>query len=271
MRSAAVFGLACIAIAPDALSQTTKVFSETTTLSTNGIWRTLGAEDGTVKGCAVQAGVSGGKFTIGGVTDRQGVLTLSLSKSTWNIPNLPVPIVLTFADGEVIRLSGSGVGTRIAADVPPDTVKPLIHYFTAESSAILTLPEGRESPWHLDLHGTTPATLAMAQCIDAANLVLPAPFRRPITPVQPSPPDDLETAAPSTKGTQAHDQVSGPDAPTSPERAVVPALPDTAIGHSGIGENGQAESIVPAPPETSPATSPRSKATVLAWTSLLPR
>ncbi len=222
--------MAGMAVSPAALA-------ETTTLSTNGSWLTLGADDGTVKGCAVQTGVNGGKFTIGGATDRQGILTVSLSKSTWTIPNLPVPIVLTFANGEIVRLSGKGIDTRISADVPEDTVKPLIHYFTAESSAVLTLPEGREAPWHLDLHGTTPATLAMVQCIDAAQLVLPAPFRKPIPPVQPPSPDHLVSAAPLPDATQPQSSVNEPAASTPPESAVAPSVPsakqDASVGDWG--------------------------------------
>ena len=85
MRSAALLTLLGIGVSPAA-------FAETTTLSTNDSWLTLGADDGTVKGCSVQTGVNGGKLTLGGATDRQGILTLSLSKSTWTIPNFQCPL-----------------------------------------------------------------------------------------------------------------------------------------------------------------------------------
>ncbi len=196
MRSAAVFSIVCVTVSPAAMA-------DTTALSRNGAWLTLGSDNGAVKGCAVQTEVNGGKFALGGVTDRQGVLTLTLTKATWTIPELPVPLVFTFASGGVMRLSARGVNTTITADIPVAAVKVLIHRFTAESSVDLTFPEGREADWRLDLHGTTPATLAMAECIDAAQLVLPSPFRKPNPPAPPSPstqitPDEGETSHPQS-------------------------------------------------------------------------
>ncbi len=245
MRLAAVIAFAFVAISRPALG-------ETTTFSTNDSWLTLGADDGTVKGCAVQTGVNGGKFTLGGSTDRQGTLTLSLFKSTWTIPNVPVPIVLTFADGNVTRLSGTGVGTRIAADFPEASVKSFIHQFTAEGSATLTLPEGREPPWHLDLHGTTPATLAMAQCIDATQLELPAPFRKPIPLIQTLSPDQPTPAAASPEQTQSPAPAPAPPDP-APSRGVVSPDVSNATTASSTGRSS-ADAVSEAAPIDSART-----------------
>jgi hypothetical protein len=178
-------------------------------LAVNGAWTTLEDVASQTKMCGIQIAANGGKFTVFGTSDRQGVLRIGLLKSAWHINGIPVPIVIKFADDSTFNFTGYGSGQTIRADVPDSQVKSFIHHLTADDEATLTLPEGNEAPWALDLSGTTPAVVAMAPCIDAAQIVLPPPLRPP------QPIETTSSALPSPggagKSSQPSDENSQPN------------------------------------------------------------
>jgi hypothetical protein len=157
-------------------------------IAANGQWTTLEDMGTPRKACGVQAASNGGTFLLSGASDRAGVLRLSLHKPTWQIPDLSVPVVLSFSGGVVLKLIGTGKQATIRVDMRDAAVKSLIHELTVNSAVTMTLPEGHEPPWQLDLTGTTPTVLAMARCLEAQQIWLPPPFAEQSAPAAaPSP------------------------------------------------------------------------------------
>ena len=180
-------------------------------IATGGIWTASGDTTGPVKACGVKADVAGGTLLLYGRSDRPDTLRLTLRKTAWRIPNLTVPVTVSFAAGPDFQFVGKGTGATIRADVPAAEIRSFIHHFTADDDATLVLPNGHEPPWHLDLHGTTPTIEAMARCLEAAQIWLPPPFSQPPSatapgadaagtapPVQPTPPSPREWVNPDT-------------------------------------------------------------------------
>ena len=209
-------------------------------LAVNGAWTTLEDSASPTKMCGIQIAANGGRFTVFGTSDQQGVLRLGLRKSIWHINGAIVPIAIRFADDVAFNFTGFGSGQTIRADIPAWEVKSFIHHLTADDQAILTLPEGHEAPWKMDLHGTTPATLALGQCVDATRINLPPPFRAPqpfvaqTTPVA-APPDAL------TSPSNAQSLPASPSIPADKTAAIaVPSdnVPADTADHNDAGSTG---------------------------------
>ena len=221
--------------------------AEVTPVASSGDWTTFSDKGTTAGVCGVQANVNGGKFTLWGTTDRQGVLRLSLFKPTWSISDISVPVVLSFSGGATIKLNGAAKDTTIRFDIPGDSVKPLLHYFTAQDQMTVTFPDGRDSPWVLNLKGTTPTVLAIAQCIDAVQLILPPPFRAP----QPLNPDSSKPSADFVQPSQT------PTAPAvSPIVSPAPApAPEPTQSSPDTTDTPVPSRAVAAPAAAEPSTS----------------
>jgi hypothetical protein len=210
-------------------------------VATGGQWTALADTVSPVKNCSVQAAIGGGRFTLFGASDRGGVLRLNLYKSSWQIKGINVPIELSFPGGVTFNFLGVGTQSIISAEIPTAEVKSFLHQFTADASATMTLPEGREPPWQLDLTGTTPTIAAMARCLETAEIWLPLPFAQqptstlplsgaaqappvvatiaPTVPadrpiIQPSPPADIEPVPEGQVPVQDHAFVQ-PSSPTT--------------------------------------------------------
>jgi hypothetical protein len=168
-----------LAAAPVLLAAIACARADPVVIAANGLWTAVEDISTSRKACGVQALINGGTFLLSGANDRPGVLRLSLHKPTWQIPNLGVPVVLTFSDGFVFNLVGTGKQDTIRVDLRDLAIKALIHEFTAKDWVTAALPGGREAPWQLDLVGTTPTIRAMARCLDAAQILLPPPFAQP--------------------------------------------------------------------------------------------
>ena len=139
-------------------------------------WTAIGDAVSTSKLCGVETTINGGRLLLYGGSEKPTTLRLLLHKDLWHIPDLSVPVVVAFADGASFTWFARGSGSDIAADVPETDVRDFIHHFTADREARLTLPNGRELPWTLDLRGTSPTIGAMAKCLETARLWLPLPF-----------------------------------------------------------------------------------------------
>jgi hypothetical protein len=205
-------------------------------LAVNGAWTTLEDSASPTKMCGIQIAANGGRFTVFGTSDQQGVLRLGLRKSSWKINGAAVPIVIKFADDVVFNFNGIGSGQTIRADIPAWEVKSFIHHLTADDQAILTLPEGHEAPWRMDLRGTTPATLALGQCVDTTQIKLPPPFRAPqpvvaqTTPVAASPDANIGLSnTPTLLASQ----------PVSPDQAAAIAIPSDTVPAEPANHNDE--------------------------------
>jgi hypothetical protein len=141
-------------------------------IAINGAWTTLEDVASETKMCGIQIAANGGLFTVFGASDWPGILRVGLRKPEWHIPGVAVPIVIKFADDVTFDFTGYGSGPTIRAGIPGSQVKLFIHYLTADDEATLTLPEGHEAPWRMDLHGTTPATPERVNDFDTAGLVI---------------------------------------------------------------------------------------------------
>ncbi len=139
-------------------------------------WTAIGDAVSTSKLCGVETSINGGRLLLYGGSEKPTTLRLLLHKDSWHIPDLSVPVVIAFAGGQTFSLSALGNGSDIAGDVPWADVRDFVHHFTADREARLTLPNGRELPWTLDLRGTSPTIEAMAKCLETAGLYLPLPF-----------------------------------------------------------------------------------------------
>lgn len=142
-------------------------------------WTTREDTAGASKFCGVETSTNGGTLLLYGGSEKPTTLRLLLHKSLWHIPGLVVPVVIAFTDGPTFTFDAQGSGADIAADVPVQDVRDFIHHFTADQQATLTLQNGRELPWTLDLRGTSPTVTAMAKCLETAQLWLPPPFTQP--------------------------------------------------------------------------------------------
>ncbi len=142
-------------------------------------WTTSEDIEGARKFCGVGTSLAGGTLLLYGSSLKPTTLQLLLHKSLWHIPGLVVPVIIAFADGPTFTFDAQGSGADIAADIPVQDVRDFIHHFTADQQATLTLQNGRELPWTLDLRGTSPTITAMAKCLEVAGLWLPPPFTQP--------------------------------------------------------------------------------------------
>ncbi len=142
-------------------------------------WTTRQDIEGAGKLCGVGASINGGTLLLFGGSEKPATLRLLLHKNLWHIPGLTVPVIIAFTDGPTFTFQAQGSGADIAADIPAQDVHDFIHHFTADRQATLTLENGRELPWTLDLRGTSPTITAMAKCLEAAQLWLPPPFTQP--------------------------------------------------------------------------------------------
>ena len=142
-------------------------------------WVTREYIAGPRKLCGVEASVNGGTLLLYGGSEKPSTLRLLLHKDLWRIPDLIVPVIIAFTDGPTFTFEAQGSGADIAADIPVQDVRDFIHQFTADQQATLTLRNGRELPWTVDLRGTSPTITAMAKCLEVAELWLPPPFTQP--------------------------------------------------------------------------------------------
>ena len=99
-------------------------------LTSAGIWTTAGDTVSEQKSCGVSADVGGGLFALFGRSDRPSTLRLALTKQSWNIPDITVPIALSFDGGVTFNFIGTGHQSEIHADIPDADVKALAHHFT---------------------------------------------------------------------------------------------------------------------------------------------
>ena len=139
-------------------------------------WTAIGDAVSTSKLCGVETSINGGRLLLYGGSEKPTTLRLLLHKDLWHIPGLTVPVIIAFTGGPTFTVYALGSGSDIAADIPWTDVRDFIHHFTADQDATLTLQNGRELPWTLDLRGTSPTIDAMAKCLAAAELWLPMPF-----------------------------------------------------------------------------------------------
>lgn len=181
--------------------------AEPVTLAVNSGWTTFRDSTGGTQVCGIQTSASGGHFTLFGSTDRPGVLRLSFWKDAWNFAATPAKFVITFTDGTAFHLEGREDANKIRADIPAGDARSFVHHLTADASATVAFANALEPPWPVNLSGSTPATLALEPCINAAQIILPPPFRSP------SSANEAAAAVGAVDGGVAHtDQASNSEA-----------------------------------------------------------
>ncbi len=165
-------------------------------------WTTFERGSGSTGVCGLTGNVGDGSLSMFASADRPGSVSLALRHPSWRLPaEGRVAVSFAFSDRVSMTFNGRTRGDTIEIALTDD-LRQWTHEFTAAAAAAVTFPGIGGSRWSLNLAGTTPATTAMAKCVEAnASINVPPPFA-PIAlqPVPPSVAYQPPSVAPATTG-----------------------------------------------------------------------
>jgi hypothetical protein len=168
---------------------------------TAGAWSSLRQASGGVTTSGVHGqSDQGDAFFLFAATSAPGYVTLQLFNPAFSAPaNTPIHLHVAFDNNVTLDFPSIGQDSTVKAPLGASQLKLWIHGFTAANNMDISFVGSAAAPHSFSLAGTTPTTLAMAECAKEAAISLPAPFNTGAPPgLQQGSSNDQPFASPPT-------------------------------------------------------------------------